>query len=518
MATLMGVQEPRIKVAPNPAGYTTHDASDAVAYAAFYKLVADPWQENTCEAWMRRTKEGRWCASTWAITVSRQNGKNGALEIVELYGMAVLGLKFLHTAHEVKTARKAFLRIKYFFGEKSNDPNAKFPELNALVKEVRNTNGQEAIVLHAPDCEREARCSCRGGGSVEFIARSKGSGRGFTVDVLVLDEAQDLTDDQLEALLPTISAAPSGDPVTIFMGTPPGEIGDQGEPFVRARNGALLGTDKRVAWVEFSAEGDVDKMDAEELHRFVRNRKNWAVSNPAAGRRINEDTILAELALFSDRSFARERLNCWPEPGKQLSVISKAEWNDRKIDNPSVAWPLAAIGVDMNPEMTKVTITMAVFADEPLVHLEVAADTPFDEEGTTALVEWLWVRARRRVPVVIDAYSPARILEPHLKKKRMRCFILGPAEFAQACMGLYRAAAKDKSVTHIGQSHLDESVDGAVKESMGKAGQWKFNRVSLLVDLGPVISAACALFGAVKFGKRRSVPVEDEPKRGAFVV
>lgn len=517
MAALVGVQEPRVLVAPSPKGFTSHDSADAVAYAAFYKLEADPWQETTCEAWMRRTKAGRWCASTWAITVSRQNGKNGALEIVELYGMAELGLKFLHTAHEVKTARKAFLRIKYFFGEKANDPNAKFPELNALVKEVRNTNGQEAIILHASDCSRAARCSCRGGGSVEFIARSKGSGRGFTVDVLVLDEAQDLTDDQLEALLPTISAAPSGDPVTIFMGTPPAEVGEQGEPFVRARNGALLGTDKRVAWVEFSAEGDVDKMTPDELHKFVRNRKNWAVSNPAAGRRINEDTILAELALFSDRSFARERLNCWPEPGQLISVISKSAWADRKIDNPSVAWPLAAIGVDMNPEMTKVTITMAVFADDPNIHLEIAADAPFDEEGTAALVAWLWERARRRVPIVIDGFSPARILEPHLKKKKMRYFILGAAEFGQACMGLYKSATKDKDITHIGEERLADSVGGAVKESMGKAGQWKFNRVSLLVDLGPVISAACALYGAIKFGRRRQPESESKP-RGSFVL
>ena len=114
-----------------------------------------------------------------------------------------LGEKFLHTAHEVKTARKAFLRIASFF------ENARqYPELVALVKEIRKTNGQEAIVLS-------------NGGSCEFIARSKGSGRGFTVDVLVCDEAQDLTDEELAALLPTISAAPLGNPQVIFTGTPP---------------------------------------------------------------------------------------------------------------------------------------------------------------------------------------------------------------------------------------------------------------------------------------------------------
>ena len=37
-----------------------------------------------------------------------------------------------------------------------------------------------------------------GGGAIEFIARSRGSGRGFTVDDLVCDEAQELTDEQLD--------------------------------------------------------------------------------------------------------------------------------------------------------------------------------------------------------------------------------------------------------------------------------------------------------------------------------
>lgn len=38
-----------------------------------------------------------------------------------------------------------------------------------MLVEIRRTNGQEAIVLD-------------NGGSVQFIARSRGSGRGFTVD------------------------------------------------------------------------------------------------------------------------------------------------------------------------------------------------------------------------------------------------------------------------------------------------------------------------------------------------
>jgi len=484
---LRGSQVPRFNIAPAPRGFSSDDAVDAVEFAAGYGLVADEWQELTCGSWMRKVG-GRWCASTWAITVSRQNGKNGSLEIVELYGTVALGLKFLHTAHEVKTARKAFSRLKYFFGEKANDPTAKFPELNALVREIRNTNGQEAIILH-------------NGGSVEFIARSKGSGRGFTVDVLVLDEAQDLQDSELEALLPTISAAPSGDPVTIFMGTPPADIGDKGEPFVRARDGAIDKSDKRIAWVEFSANGNIDTMTPDELIRFVDDRRNWAQANPALGGRINIDTIITERSRFSPASFARERLNMWPEAGAATCPIPAKPWDERRLEVVPEEWPLAALGLDMNPERTKVTIGVAAHAPHG-VHVEVAEDAPFSDEGSKALVDWVFARAGRRVPVVIDAYSPIRSIEAALRAKGCRVFIMGPNELSQACGGLYDAVMKDKSVTHFGQKSLNDSLAGAVKQKFGDGGAWKWNRRTFDIDLTQIMAVTAAHFGAVKFAKK----------------
>jgi len=497
---LRGSQLPRFDTAPAPKGFSVEDAELAVAFAAAYGLTADPWQETVCKSWFRKTKKGTWCSSTWGVTVPRQNGKNGSLEIVELYGTIALGLKFLHTAHEIKTARKAFKRIKFFFGERANDPTAKFPELNALVKEVRNTNGQEAVELH-------------NGGVIEVVARSKGSGRGFTVDVLVLDEAQELQEHELEALLPTISAAPSGDPVTIYMGTPPKDMGELGEPFVRVRNGAVDGSDKRAAWVEFSAVGDVDEMTPDELVRFVSDKRNWEDANPALGFRINQTTVESELKQFSARSFARERLNMWPVAGKTSSPIPAEPWNALALEVVPEDWPLVALGLDMNPERTKVTIGVAAKSDKGF-HLEVAEDTPFTDEGTDALVDWVVARAGRRIPVVMDAYSPIRSIEAALKLKKVRVFILGPNELSQACGGLYDAVIKDKSVSHFGQEALDASLAGAVKQKFGEGGAWKWNRKTFEVDLTQIMAVTCALFGAVKFSK----PSRDAGKAGRVVV
>ena len=153
-------------------GLRLDDVDDAIELATLYGLVPDEWQEWVLEGWLARTRSGKLASSQCGLAVPRQNGKNACLEIVELFKVVVLGRKILHTAHEVKTARKAFLRLRSFF-----ENERQWPELAALVKEIRRTNGQEAIVL-------------TNGGSVEFIARSKGSGRGFTMDDLVLDEAQ----------------------------------------------------------------------------------------------------------------------------------------------------------------------------------------------------------------------------------------------------------------------------------------------------------------------------------------
>ena len=82
--------------------------------------------------------------------------------------------------------------------------------------------------------------------------------------------------------------------------------------------------------------------------------------------------------------------------------------------------------------------------------------------------------------------------------------ILSSAEFAQACMGLHDAV-REGTVSHFGQEQLDESVSGATKKPVGKAGAWAFARDDLEVDLTQIMSVTCAHFGAVKFARKSSM-------------
>ena len=438
-----GSQEPRFTIAPAPAGWSIDDARDTAAFAAAYRLTLDPWQALTCETWMRRTRRGLWCANTWGVTVARQNGKNGGLEAVELYGMVVLGLRFLHTAHEVKTARKAFLRLLGFF-----DNPRDFPDLAAMVKEIRRTNGQEAILLH-------------NGASIEFVARSFRSGRGFTVDVLVLDEAQELRDEELEALLPTISAAPSGDPVVIYMGTPPTDDalreGGKGEPFLRVRNGAILGTAKRTAWVEFSLDVDLDRLSDEQIRAVAADRSNWFVTNPALGLRITEAAVQGELEKFSPRSFCKERLNVWPVPqgSSRKRAFSADLWRDLSIPSTPESWPLAAVGLDMDAS-GRLWTAFAAHGPDPSVHVEVLPDDLL-AAGADAAVRWIVQRCRKRLPVVMPADSGASVLEPALRGKGVKVYRLNATDCTVASAGLAQAM-KDGEVSHLADPLLEKAI------------------------------------------------------------
>lgn len=53
------------------------------------------------------------------------------------------------------------------------------------------------------------------------VLESRGASRGFTADVLICDEAQELTDEQMAALMPVISAGRKQNSQTILIGTPP---------------------------------------------------------------------------------------------------------------------------------------------------------------------------------------------------------------------------------------------------------------------------------------------------------
>ena len=394
----------------------------------------------------------------------RQNGKNGVIEIRELFGMVALGERFLHTAHEVKTARKAFLRIASFFENPRH-----YPELAALAKEIRKTNGQEAVVL-------------TNGGSVEFIARSRGSGRGFTVDVLVCDEAQDLTDEELAALLPTISAAPGGNPQVILTGTPPDpEKGQQGEVFVRVRADAVNKRDKRLAWADFGApDGPLPD---------ITDRAKWAEWNPALGIRLAVAEVERELALMSPETFARERAGWWGDPAAASSTaFGEGRWQDR-LDADLEPEP-DALGAAVAWDRQHASIGAARLLDDDMMAVGAVDRRP----GTGWLVpELLRIQSERDCAVVVDAKGPTSDLIPAMEAAGIRLTIATTSDVLDASASLYDRVQEHRLV-HPGHPDLDAAVASAAKRDVGD--RWTWARKKSTGDISMLEAITLAAWGA----------------------
>lgn len=454
---LLGVQTPRVRLEPRA---RLTEADDAAFLSTRYGLAPDDWQMLVLRSWLGVRPDGQWASRRCGLAVPRQNGKNGVLEIRELFGMVVLGEKFLHTAHEVKTARKAFLRLASFF-ENVRD----FPELAALVVEVRKTNGQEAVVL-------------ANGGSCEFVARSKGSARGFTVDVLVIDEAQELAEEAIEALLPTISAAPLGNPQQIFTGTPPGPKAS-GDIFTRVRNDGLEGKDKNLSWHEWSCEADADLDDP----------VNLAAANPGLGIRVNRDVTDAERGTLSDAGYGRERLGMWDEVGGNR-VIPADTWNlcADVLSKPATRFALA---VDVSPDRSTASVALAGQRADGLWHVEL------DEQrnGVGWLLDYIVARCERNDirAVVIDGASAAASIVDALLARKIKVTTTGARDMAQSC-GSFYDGAMEGWVRHTDQPQVNGALGAARKRPLGDA--WAWNRKNAASDITALVACTLALWGA----------------------
>lgn len=457
---------PRVRVAPRA---VDSDGPDAGFLASQYGLTPDEWQAAILEDWLGRRRDGKWSAATCGLAVPRQNGKNALIEVRELYGMAILGERFLHTAHEVKTARKAFLRIASFF-----ENERQYPELAALVKEVRKTNGQEAVLL-------------TNGGGVEFIARSRGSGRGFTVDVLVCDEAQDLTDDELAALLPTISAAPLGNPQVILTGTPPDPSRPgHGEVFRRVRADGEGKRDPRLSWTDFgAADGPLPDVD---------NRELWAWHNPAVQPgRLGVAEIERERGLMSAEKFAAERFGWWGDPERAVGMaFGPGAWENCAVEDPGPH--VTALGIAVSVDRAWSSLGAAGGWGDRLLVAAVER-----RQGTGWLVpEVKRIQGERGCPVVIHGAGPASDLIPALEAAGVKLTIAKTGDALDACAQIFDGV-QEARIAHPDHPELNTAVGGAHKRSVGE--RWAWDRRNSASDVSMLEAVTLAAWKAAEAEK-----------------
>lgn len=470
MISMRGSQEPRIKVEPHR---VSSDGPDAALLMSAYGAKLDPWQQDILDCWLGKNEEGKYTVTSAGLSVPRQNGKNICLEAREFFGMIVNGEKILHTAHQVRTSKKSFRRLAALFTDKRH------PEIQDIVKQIRYTNGEEAIELD-------------NGGSIEFSARSRQAARGFDgISVVVYDEAQELTDDQVEALMATLSASATGTRQIFYTGTPP-YPGCPGDVFRRRRTTSLTDPGKYDAWHEWSIEADsTDGI-------VVEDRDIWYMTNPALGIRLTEDFTANEMSTLSKDGFARERLGWWMPiltAGTDYA-ISEEVWEACK-SNKLKPEGKTAYGVKFSANGAEVCLCGAVIPEEGPARISLI-DRKSTSSGIKWLAKWLNERSKEATCVVIDGRNGVDVLIDKISTKwKAKGAIIRPnTKDVIASVSTLMEALTEKQLTwYEKQEMLRDSAITSVKRPIG--GGWGFGGDNSI----PIEAAALALWGA-KTSKR----------------
>lgn len=457
---LLGKQEPSVRVAPE---YQQTDGMDAAKILRTGGMILDPWQADAMCDWMAMSPWGKWISRTCGGSVARQNGKSGLVEGRAEAGMLMYNEQVLYTAHLQKTSTETFEEMAGFFDT---------PKLRKYVKDIKTALGREQIIL-------------KSGARVKFLARTRNGGRGQHGDLLIFDEAQELDENQQASFLPAISA--SLNPQTIYVGTPPDPTA-VGTVFRGIRDKVIAGETKTASWFEFSVEEIGD----------VTDRKRWADTNPALGRRIMESTIEGECEQMDPDMFARERLGWWtPVVVTKLDYAIPADVWDACGSMEMKPEGKTAFGVKFSADASEVCLCGAVIPKEGPARVSMIERQPTGI-GIQWLADWLSARYDKASCVVIDGRNGVDVLiEKIAPTWRMKGSVIRPGVKEMiAAVGTLTDAVNERSVTwYKEQTDLRDSAVTSIKRKIG--GGYGFGGDNSI----PIEAAALALYGA-KTAKR----------------
>jgi phage terminase large subunit-like protein len=472
-----GSQTPRVSNYP---AYDLSAAPEIIDLARTAGLILDPWQQYVLTHGLGMHADGEWTARRVSCWVPRQNGKGAIIEALELAWLFLLDEELIiHSAHQHRTSKRAYARLEKLI--------RRTPSMFKRVKAFRQTNGEHEIELHD-------------GRLLQYTTRSRTAVRGFSAPKLVLDEAQELTGEQIAAMMPTVSAMPNWQ--IWFFGTPPDdqaawvyglkEDGEAGRP-------RLAHFDWGVDLVA-EAPGTYEKAADIEL-AFAAN----PAMGDAPGCRIEPATVEDEYRPSGlGTKYPQERLGAWkPRALEGGGVIDPRVWAD--LGDPSSRRDGdVALAVDVTPLRTHASIAMYGVRADGLGHVQVVTYG----EGVDWVVGKLAELKRVLDPVAIGLdpkggassllgeLEAAGIKAPADSEHPERGDLALPLahEVAQAT-GQFIDAVRERRLRHVGQPELTSAVANAKTRPLLDAVAW--GRKQSDVDISPLVGVTLARWAYV---------------------
>lgn len=404
--------------------------------------IAQEWQELLLSDILAVNEEGLWVHTKFGYSVPRRNGKNEIVAIREMFGL-MNGERILHTAHRTTTSSAASKRLANIlngmgYTEIARPKNGeKYEKAYTYSKQF----GLEKITLLD-----------EGGGCCDFRTRSSKGGLGEGFDLLVIDEAQEYTDDQESALKYVVTD--SKNPQTIFCGTPPTPV-SSGTVFTKLRQSTLTGATVNGGWAEWSVEKQSNPRDKEL----------WYETNPSLGTIFTERSVLDEVGT-DDVDFNIQRLGLWIKYN-QKSAISKAEWAELKVQKlPELKGPLF-VGVKYGHDGKHVALSIAVKTKDMKIFVE-TVDCRDVKAGNLWLLDFLKKTSASKV--VVDGASGQQLLATDMKEFKLKSPVLPTVKEIIFANSAFEQGISQMNISHMGQPSVEQVVGNCEKRSIGANG------------------------------------------------
>lgn len=422
----------------------------------------DFWQQQDLARIMAVDASGNWAASEAGELVARQNGKGEILLALDLLHLFVVRRKdnkaktVVHTSHEVKTNTEALAKLEAVV--RSN------PQLMARVSQIYTGHTGQGIRL-------KPRPGQRRGDRIMFIARSKNSGRGFTADVIIYDEAQELSQASYRALSYTATTVKNRQEV--FTGTVPEEGVNDAEVWeaLRDRGRAEPGSFKRTCWIEYSPKGSDDPKKAKRVD--LADESNWEAANPSIDIRVFRETTAGELERDTSpdkEGFARERLSIWPARPEaevaKLSDLDLTKWKEQADATASVAGEGVVLALALGRTGAYGTIGKARRVDDT----HIAVEHHRTDSGTRWIAEELrQVKADNGNALVVLDPKNAAVVMSSLEKAGIKFLAMNLDEIA-AAQATFVEYSNAGLIPHRPQDEATRSFEFATTRPIGRAG------------------------------------------------
>ncbi len=320
-----------------------------------------PWQRHVTDVALEVDDAGQWLHPTVAVIVGRQNGKTALLMARILHALFVGDEKLiLYSAQDRTQARTVFEELESVI--------LTTPALKPELMSARHSIGNEAMRM-------------QDGTLLRILSARQAAWRGYSADLIVLDETRETKPETMTAARYTTRARPNPQLWTASTAGGPDAVLLR-DIVARGRTATTdSGSSDPMAYFEWSAAG-VEPLDPSDPDV-------WRMANPALGHLLRPETLVEELRADPD-GFLVESL-CIPtiEAGS-TEFVDAQRFEECRVAGLQVdGLERLHLGVDMDQDRTAGSIVAAGWDGDTLVvgTLETFVD-PVEHAVIAALQKW----------------------------------------------------------------------------------------------------------------------------------